>query len=183
MRKVIVAVILLCCAWAAFAEEEAVSPFNLTVGADCTASIVGIYVTPTVGFFWQPKVFGLGVEGRYLIGTTYGDMYLVGFGILKLWWLYAGVGVELPVSMGALGTMTESQLLPAVTLGLNAPIVKLGPGKLGINASTDFIITATAVDTSADSLGEAIGNVVGAAFILILGGVKVDLGVTYSIPL
>jgi hypothetical protein len=180
MRKsVLFIVILLCCAVSAFAAEGDSSQVFLTAKADLTACLFSAYATPAVSLVWQPKILGIGAEARGLIGLADGDVYLVALGLVKVWWFYAGVGIDLPVSYGSTGMSISSDgLLPAITLGLDAPLWQIGPGKLGINAGVDFILTAIAAD-SEDPFGAAIGSLI----MTVYGSVKADIGITYSIPL
>lgn len=175
MKKMIMFVVMLCCTASVFAAGNSGKPFVFTAKTDLTLCVPAAYVTPEISFTWQPGLFGLAVEGRCLIGLEYQDVYLVGFGLVKLGWLYVGVGYESPIALAPGATV---QSMPALTAGLDIPIFTLGPGKLGLNISADWILTVIPAE-SENAFGAAIGTIL----LTLIGSVKASAGVLYSIPL
>jgi len=109
------------------------------------------YLVPGVRIVYQPKFLGAGGE----IVSFYGqkqDFYLLAFGLVKLGWFHLGLGgsmmVKLPQDQQEIWTsMLLDRLLPAVSLGVNSPIWKLGPGRLELNASLDAFMSAFPIST------------------------------------
>jgi len=162
-----------------WAEENKGTGLTVTGKAMGSFTIGAAYLTPSIGVAWQPDLWGIGLEVRGLINPVQGDWYLIPFLEGRVGWFFLGAGLDLPMGYGSTGGSSSSGLLPAATLGLDIPIVQVGPGKLGASFSADAILTVITATSSDSSLGNAIGTIL----LTIYGTVKVSGGLNYAIPL
>lgn len=117
---------------------------HLTTSLDGMAGSHSAYLVPTFACTVQPDPngFGMGAELKLADGLL-GDTYLAGLLLFKFGYIDFGVGV----SSRLVGTAdpslsyTDDSLVAACRLGITGPIWTVGPGKLGLNASLDFLAT------------------------------------------
>ncbi len=188
MKKTIVLLFLLV---SLAASAEGTGLF-LTGNLDYSLSVYNNYFSPSVAFYWQPGgVFGIGAEVKSYMSPYAGDIYLAAMVLGKLWWMDLGVGVSFtlrqpdPVTPALIAPTNE--FLPYLRLGLTAPVFQLGPGKLGFNASLDFVSTAFPpyVPEDVDSIGDFIGQIfvmmIVVPFQFVANYGKLSAGVNYTI--
>jgi hypothetical protein len=173
-KHVILVVVLLCFTVSVFAADNDGKQFMLTTKADVSACLFSVYAMPAVSLVWQPKLFGLGVEARYLASLDDLGSYFVAMGLVKLGWFYAGFGVDM---LTAFPNSSSMEPTVAMSLGLDAPLIQLGPGKLGVNASLDLTPTIEIYESD-----DALAAIFMTIMEIVYGMVKVSGGVTYSIP-
>jgi hypothetical protein len=169
---------------------------NLTTSLDGMASPASLYLVPTVAFTVGPPEFQFGAEVKLPVGLR-GDKYLAAMLLLKFRYADFGVGV----STRLVGTADSSLAYPdapqsfTCRMGINWPIWTIGPGKLGLNTSVEWLSTEYAPSEynppTATSLEEgmlgffiipfyAIGWAIGEA---IKEGAKLSVGVNYTLDL
>jgi len=138
----------------------------------------GLYITPSLSLDWRSDAFGIGLEVRGLTSPTAQDFYLLAFLVARTGWFFFGGGFEIPlVSAVQITNSMGNSLLPALTLGMDIPIVPIGPGKLGLTASVDLIYTYISIEGSS-----AAGDVILTILNTVYGIMKATAGLNYSIP-
>jgi hypothetical protein len=134
-----------------FADTENEGIRNLLVVKSGAA--VGLYepwITGNVEYdlmLWRS--LGIGAELGINQGLTYQDLHATGFIFVKLGWFYLGGGISYELKDSVLPENSEydtfayptDPINPAFTTGLNIPIFKIGPGKLGLCSSLDWYVT------------------------------------------
>ncbi len=152
------------------------------IGDGAFALVSGDYLVPGVRIVYQPKLLGAGGE----IVSFYGqqqDFYLSALGLVKLGWFHLGLGVSMMVKLPRdnpdLWTSDLDKLMPAVSLGVNAPVWKIGPGRLGFNASLDAFLSTFPMPDNLNLAG-AIGVPI---LFALMSAVKLTGGLSYVIAL
>jgi len=178
-RKTLCVFFLLLCVASFLLAEEGSHPFTLTAKTDFALCLFEAYVVPNVSFTWQPGRIGVGVDLRSLVGLRDGDVYGLACVDARIGrFFYIGGGLCVPISYGDSGAASSSEsVTPALTLGFDIPIISIGPGKLGINAGMDYLITWDTL-TNDNDLGAALGNAIWAPT---YGAIKADIGLIYSL--
>ncbi len=165
-------------------EEENDGNFELKGSISLGSSIATQYVSVHPAFVWKPSFFGIGIGVKSFLGLNYADIYAAPYGRIELSWFYIGAGASLSVK----GPFDPAGIVIDVptasffaTAGLAAPIIPLGPGKLGLDISLDFFISSIEVDDP-ESIEEALfvtPFAVGLAAILTMP--KLTAGVHYVV--
>ena len=163
--------------WAGDAETG--PGLSVTGKAMAGVCIGAVYAVPSIGLTWQPGLWGLGLEVRGLTNPAQPDFYLVPFLEGRIGWFFLGLGLDLPLVLGG-GAASSSGPIPAATLGLDLPVVAMGPGKLGLSLSADAILTLI---SGASSGGTPIGDAFGTILLTLFGSAKMTAGLHYSVPL
>jgi len=169
--------------------------FHITPRVDIMAGIQGAFLTPSIALTWQPGLVGAGAEVKVPIGLSLGDRYVEAMALLKLGWFDLGAGVS-AMLVPPTGDTTDltypvspGGLLFAARVGLTAPLLSLGPGKLGLDVSLDAFATETRLTQAPapSSLGDLIGQIIVYPFVwlfdMALNSVKLSAGVSYTIGL
>ncbi|NOY08524.1 MAG: hypothetical protein GXP33_06755 [Spirochaetes bacterium] len=173
--------------------EPAASGKNVKVtimGDSDVALISGIYLVPGVRIVYQPKLLGAGGEVMSFYGTGQKDLYLLAVGLVKLGWFHLGLGGSMMVKLPQVPqdqsndwTSDLGKLMPAVSLGVNVPVWKIGPGRLGFNASLDAFFSAVPVSDNVQNFSQALGAIFEAVLFTELNIVKLTGGLSYVIAL
>jgi hypothetical protein len=165
---------------------------HITTSLDGMSSSLSAYLVPTVAITIQPEPSGLGVGGELALPVgPRGDRYMAVMAILKIGMLDIGAGF----STRLVGTADPSLFYPktpqmfAGRLGITWPIWTIGPGRLGLNASVDWLFTEY-LPTKYPA-PKTFGDILTYIFILpALGGAeaikacaKVSAGMNYTIDL
>jgi hypothetical protein len=118
--------------------------FHLTTSLDLMASLDSYYLVPTATLTVQPGLLGLGGELRLPVSVSRGDTYLEAIALLKIGPAFVGAGVTTQL----MGTNDPSLSYPdhpdcfTMRLGVTGPTWTIGPGKLGLDFSCDWFMTA-----------------------------------------
>gem|GEM_PF-5083058 len=172
-----------------FAFTEVVSSEKnekiIIMGDIAGALVSGGYLVPRVRIVSQQKLIGFGGEAISFYGINQKDFYLLVMGLIKLGWFHLGMGgsvmarvPQLSKEQSDIWASNLGKIYPAVSLGINVPIWKIGPGKLGLNSSLDAFFSAFPVKENVQNIGEAI--LIPFVFTL-LNMVKLTAGISYTI--
>ncbi len=164
--------------------EPAASGKNVKVtimGDGAVAMISGGYLVPGVRIVYQPKLLGAGGEVMSFYGQGQ-DFYLLALGLVKLGWFHLGLGASMMVKLPQYQPNDWSSDLnksePAVSLGVNVPVWKIGPGRLGMNVSLDAFLSAFPMSDNVQNLGQALIEPV---IFALFSAVKLTGGLSYVI--
>lgn len=164
------------------AQEEQTTNFQYKTTFGIGSSLATQYLSLNPAFLWKPDFFGAGLGVKNFLGLNYGDIYIAPYLRSEFGWFYLGGGWTFPVKgPGDVGNVVEVPSSFFATLGLAAPIVDLGPGKLGVDISIDGFVSSIEVDDP-KSIEEALlvtPFVAGMGVVLTIP--KINAGVMYVI--
>ena len=189
MKKICILLILIVIAGSAFAEDKA--GLRVDGGVGFAASLNSQYITATPEIMYDFGFIALGAGAKAYFGTTYKDVYAAPYAEVELGWLYLDVGtiftlVEPDPALSETGYVTPSssgELLPFGVLGLDIPLIELGPGMLGVDANMAIAPTATPVvyaDTE-NILGDILVTIFANIFVAGADLIKAEASVYYTL--
>ena len=170
--------------------------FRATVEMDGSTSLGGDFLNLGVRGVYQPRLWGAGLELRFPWSASRGDSYALLSAMVLLGWFDLGVGASVMMTAPRPSSyVVSSGILPSATMGMLIPGFKVGPGRLGLNASLDFFITAFPMSLGASAFsyalthpGPSLGSqVFGPGMAAVLAEatalVKLTVGLNYSFGL
>jgi hypothetical protein len=140
MKKILVLLVLAALTAAPAFSEVGLKMFMKGEAAADTA-FIDWFIVPAVGFAYQPGLLGAGVELKAYYGPR-SDGYFVALGELRIWWFYLGAGISFAEFYPSGPYVAPEGVNLAATLGLDLPVIKLGPGSLIVNVGLDTVFTA-----------------------------------------
>ncbi len=189
----ILALIAVLAAGTLFAED--VEPgVRIDTGFGVSASIYESFITVTPKAVYDFGLAALGGGVKTYFGLDFADIYIAPFVAAELGWFYLYFGLDIMVKApdeaasetGFAVPAYDENLLPFASLGMAPPLFSVGPGKLGLDFSVDFIATASPVEVT-DDTGSFIGDAIGTIFSTITGFVfnliKIGASLFYTISL
>lgn len=167
-------------------EPEARRPFSVEIGPEAAVGMTGALAGGQLVLAWQPGFLGAQLAARVDAGLLAGDAYAVPSAGIRLGWLALEGGAVLkvldaPAPVGYKVASVEG-VTPFLRAGLAVP---LGPVALdlGLRAMVTNTYYSETEDPPRDlegAVGSAIGDIIAAMILTILGAVKVDLAVRYA---
>jgi len=190
MKKVIIILIFIAVLFPLFAEEE--QGLRVDAGAGVYGSIHSSYISVNPELLYDFGFFAVGGGVNTIYGLSFSDFYLAPYAEVELGIFYIDGGFIFAlnepnpdaVSGGYIIPQSEAGLTPYFMLGIDAPILPLGPGELGIDVALGIMPTASPVIV-VDSSENFIANIIGTIFVSIFSAavdtVKIGASIYYTV--
>jgi len=187
MKKILIAGLVLCLGLVLYAEEAEETaeprPFQLEIGTGLDAGIFGLLIPIDLTLYYQAGFLRAGIGARPLAGPD-GDTYLFGMARLMLGPLgiSGGAGAQLSDRRTEEGKypVNYSDIMPYADVFLRIPTMKAGPGRINVRIGLGGYFSAFTMDDPED-VEEAIGSIFAAGILAVMGIVKAQVGVSYSL--
>lgn len=160
--------------------EDGKKAFFVSGGVGATAGITGAFAGGQAQIGWKPGFLGLALGARGDVGLSVPDAYVTPFAGLRLGWLALEGGLTIkaadaPEPAGYTEAAVEGAS-PFFRAGLSVPI-----GPVSIDLGARFMASDSYTALEVDDIGDVIAAPIAIALITVMGFVKIDLGLSYTL--
>jgi len=172
-------------AFVAPVNAEPRQPFSLELGPETALGLSGALAGGQLVLSWQPGFLGVQLGARVDAGLTAGDAYAMPSAGLRLGWLALEGGavfkvLDAPAPAGYKAVSVDG-VTPFLRAGLAVPIgpVALDLGLRAMITNTYYSETDNPPQDLEGAIGSAIGDIISAIVLTLLGALKLDLSLRY----
>lgn len=185
-RGIVAALVVVLVAGAAVAQtQDNLGPVKIDVSTGITSSIFAAHWSVTPSAVYRFGIFGIGAGVKSHFGIGHDAFYLGPYVRGEIGWFYLGLGplILLQQPSGSEWARLDDGVSVIVPSGFQIPLVRVGPGRLGVDLGLDFSLTTTRVlTTESDSvIGTIIGTIVATTFGAVMNSFKANAGLFYSV--
>jgi len=159
---------------------------KLDVSTQVTPSIFAAYWSMNPSAAYRFGRFGVGAGVKSFVGLSHPGIYLGPYLRLEYGWFYLGAGplflFEQTPQFGWATVDGDRSSLGLV--GASIPVVKLGPGSLGIDAGLEFSITSPKIAVSSDAVNfftNTLTTMISSDWGFAVSATKLNVGILYSV--
>lgn len=174
-------------------ESDKGSHLKIDNSIQASLSIKNQFISVNNSAAYRFGFLGVGGGVKTFFGLSLPENRIAPYARLELGRFYLGLGPAFPAPQARVeeGYASVGASFLA-TAGLAPTFVQLGPGRLGLDASVDFLPTsheAVQVDVSTDQgllaaiIGGIVANVAANVAVFVVNTTKLSIGATYSISL
>lgn len=153
---------------------------SVSVGPEVAASLTGAFAGVQAQFAWRPGFFGLVAGVRADVYLSQPDVYVIPSAGVRLGWFELTGGAafkvyDAPEPPNYIEASTEGAS-PFLRAGLDVPI---GPVSVGLGVR--LMVADTYTESTAETVGDAIGEGIAAAIVAVFSIFQLDLGLSYRL--
>lgn len=153
---------------------------SISVGPEVAASLTGAFAGVQAQFAWRPGFLGLVAGVRADVYLSQPDVYVIPSAGVRLGWFELTGGAafkvyDAPEPPNYIEASTEGAS-PFLRAGLDVPI---GPVSVGLGAR--LMVADTYTESTAETVGDAIGEGIAAAIVAVFSIFQLDLGLSYRL--
>jgi hypothetical protein len=162
------------------------SGLKLEVGTQVTSSIFATYWTLNPSAAYRFNRLGVGAGMKSWVGVSHEGIYIGPYARFELGWFYLGLGPlflfrQTPVFGWATVDGDRSSF---ALVGAGIPLLRLGAGRIGIDAGLEFSISAPKIAVAYESenfITNTITSLVTSDWGFVASAVKLNVGLVYSV--